>query len=153
MVVRAGCASGTLLGPPAGPGGNRLLYLEMRPPRYREGFPGSDSHRRTWAVSIRRSSSLGWGSARRLPLSQRNPGLRNEELLVEIDGVAIGHAGQKVLGRSVQPLRLQCPSIQEFRWTLAHFVPQSAQDAGGFPELCGRYLVLVHSLEEERSQP
>ena len=34
----------------------------------------------------------------------RHPGLRNEQLLVEVDRVAVGHARDEVLGRDVEPL-------------------------------------------------
>ena len=58
-----------------------------------------------------------------------DPGLRDEQLLEEADGVAVGHAGEKVAGGGVEPFRLDRPPVEELVGPLADLLPQPAEDA------------------------
>ena len=57
-----------------------------------------------------------------------DPRLRDEELLVEADRVAVGHAGDEVLGGDVQPLRLDGPQVQELVRALAAPSPTARRE-------------------------
>ena len=96
-----------------------------------------------WLVSV----TAGAGST-----ADVHPRLRNEELLVEADGVAVGHAGQEIPRGRIEPLFVNRSLVQELCRTLADLLPQAAEDATGLLELRGRDVVLVDRLEKKAPQ-
>ena len=108
--------------------------------------------RRLSAGSRRVGDPARQDPAKRTTGIHRDPRLRNEELLVEIDRVTIGHAGDEVLGRHVEPFALDRPLVEELLRVLADFLPQAAENPGRLLELRGRDLVLVDGVEQEAAQ-
>src|SRR5262249_5847070 len=79
-----------------------------------------------------------------------SPPLRNAELLEEADGVAVGHAGEKIARRDVEPVGGDGAEVQEFLGPLANLFPESGQDAARLLELRRRHVVFVNRVEQER---
>src|SRR5688500_19474000 len=105
---------------------------------------GSCSGRGAWRIdnySWSRRSALGPSGLRFAP--HGDPRLRDEKLLVERDGEAVGHAGEKVSRGGVDPFRFDDPPLEELVGPGAQFVPQTPADPRGFAELRRRDLVLV----------
>src|SRR5262252_103809 len=80
------------------------------------------------------------------------PGLRNVELLEQADGVAVGHAGDKIAGGGVEALAFDRARVEKRGRLLANLLPQAGQNAGGFLELDRCDAVLVHGVEQETPQ-
>src|SRR5262245_41054169 len=66
-----------------------------------------------------------------------DPGSGDEQIFVQSDGVAVGHAGEEVFGGGVEAFSFDRWGVEEFGGALADFVPQAAEDAGGFAEFGG----------------
>src|SRR5215207_7682702 len=64
-----------------------------------------------------------------------DPGLGDIQLFVEANGVPVGHPGDEVLRGHVQPLVGDGPLVQELGRTLAHSLPEAAENAGRLAEL------------------
>src|SRR4029453_15692397 len=88
-----------------------------------------------------------------LQISKRYPGLGNEELLVEIHGIAVRHPGDEVPGGGVEALGFENSAIQILGRLFSDALPQAAKDAGRFLELGGRDVVLVNGLEQKAAEP
>ena len=58
-----------------------------------------------------------------------DPGLRDEQLLEQADGVAVGHPGQEVLRATSSPSARRS-RIEELAGPLPDLLPQAAEDAG-----------------------
>src|SRR5437762_793777 len=82
-----------------------------------------------------------------------DPGLGNEELLVEADRVPVGHAGKEVPGGGVQALLVNRARVEELPRLLVDLFPQPAEDTARFLELGRRDVVLVNRIEQEAAQP
>src|SRR5262245_37322197 len=80
------------------------------------------------------------------------PRLRDEALLEEAHGIAIGHPGNEVAGGGVNSFLLHRPEIKKFIGPLVHLRPESAQYVFRFLELGRRDAILVDRLEEELSK-
>src|SRR5690349_4231993 len=64
-----------------------------------------------------------------------DPRPRDEEIFVEADGVAIGHAGEEIARRGIEPLALDGRLIQKIAGPRPHSFPQAAEDARRLAEL------------------
>src|SRR6202022_3180402 len=80
------------------------------------------------------------------------PRLRDEELLEQTHGVAIGHARNEVARRSIESFVLDGSRIQELVRTVSDFLPETAQNVSGLPELRGGDGILIDRVEEKASQ-
>src|SRR5580765_583864 len=76
------------------------------------------------------------------------PGLGDEELLEQPDGVSNRHARDEVARRGVQALGFDGPDVQEIGGPFADLFPQAAEDVRGLLELHGCEAVFVHRVEQ-----
>src|SRR6185436_11057331 len=80
------------------------------------------------------------------------PGFRDELLLVQLDGIAIGHARKEVAGGGVKALLVDRALVQELSGTLANLLPQASQDTARLLEFSRRDVVLIDRVEQETAQ-
>src|SRR5580765_6566893 len=100
-------------------------------------------NRRFVRIRLRRFGTGNWKlTTSRELVAYFDPGLGDEELLVEADGVAVRHAGDKVLRRHVEALVPDGPAVQELLGPLADLVPQPAEDSCRLAKLRRRNVVL-----------
>src|SRR3954469_24218089 len=103
----------------------------------------------SWGVRIRlKSSSM---EPPIIPCEKRLitlPGLGDEQLLEQPDGVSIGHARDEVPRGGIQPFAFDGADIQEIGGALPDLFPQAAQDVRRFLELHGCEAVFVHRIEQ-----
>src|SRR5688572_30886905 len=69
-----------------------------------------------------RTGRLRWHPALLGP-DGADPGLWDVELFEQVDGVAIGHAGEKIPGGDVQALGLEDAGVEELGGPLAQLLP------------------------------
>src|SRR5262245_52733021 len=80
------------------------------------------------------------------------PGLRDEQLLEQADGIAVGHAGDEVARGGVEALGVDGASVEKLIGPFTNLLPQAAEDVGGFPELGSRDRVFVDRVEQIAAQ-
>src|SRR5262245_1652058 len=82
-------------------------------------------------------------------IPERDPGLRNEELLVEVDGETVGHPCQEIARRRIQSLCFDRPSVEIFIGPLPQLLPQAAENPCRLGEFGRSNLVFVYRVEKK----
>src|SRR5688572_24631833 len=80
------------------------------------------------------------------------PGRGDEKLLEQPNRVAIGHPGEKVAGGGVEALRLDRSTVEKLFRSLAHLLPEAAENVGRLLKLRRRGGVFVYRAKEKGAE-